>query len=178
MARRSPTGRFPALRQGQRRETLWVGGIDTQATIAAGANPLLIGSFNAAALALRPFTIVRTRGLISLASDQVAASEIQHAAFGIAIVSDQASAIGVTAIPTPRTDSASDLWFVYEWLFNEFVLGDSTGFQEGGVKTKEIDSKAMRKVEDGEDLVAVVEGGLVGLGFDFGSFFRVLIKLH
>ena len=177
MARRRPTGRFPALRQGQSRETLWIGGVDTQATIAAGANPLLISSLNATALALRPFTIVRTRGLISIASDQVAASEFQHCMYGKAVVSDQAVAIGVTALPTPRTDSASDLWFVFETMFEEFVFGDGTGFQQY-VATRIIDSKAMRKVEDGQDLVAVVEGGLVGAGFDFGSFTRTLVKLH
>ena len=70
-------------------------------------------SLNAAALALRPFTIVRTRFLVSVVTDQVAADELVLGALGMAVVSDQAVAIGVTAVPTPITDMGSDLWFVH-----------------------------------------------------------------
>jgi len=58
-----------------RRETVWL--FDTSGVIglAAGANPVLVGSLNASALALRPFTIVRSRGFVYVGSDQEAADE-------------------------------------------------------------------------------------------------------
>ncbi len=43
-----------------RRETFWVGGTVTQTVVVAGANPVLLTSLSTLALALRPFTIVRT----------------------------------------------------------------------------------------------------------------------
>ena len=71
-----------------RRETTWFEFQPVEVTIAAASTGILIFSLNAAALALRPFTIVRTRMLFNLRSDQAAAPETQRAAVGIAVVSD------------------------------------------------------------------------------------------
>ena len=99
---------------GRKRETIWFGGAPFSAAVATtGVN--LVTSLNAAALALRPFTIVRTRGVLRFSSDQEAATESWGGSFGMAVVSDQASAVGVTAVPTPTTENSSDLWFVYEF---------------------------------------------------------------
>ena len=166
------------LRGGRnRRETLWLGGTDLITTLVAGANPVFILSLNAAALALRPFTVVRTRGVIGVSTDQQAASEIQHVFYGQAVVSDQAVAIGVTALPTPRTDSFSDLFFVYEMVASDIRFADVTGFAKLGVY-REIDSRAMRKVEDGSDIAVVIEAGAAGSGSQVSTFHRSLIKLH
>ena len=73
----------------------------------------ILGSLNATALALRPFTIVRQHYFLMLRSDQAAAAERQFGAFGCVVVSDQAEAVGVTAIPTPITDAGSDLWMLH-----------------------------------------------------------------
>ena len=68
---------------------------------------------NAAALALRPFTVVRTRANLIIRSDQQAASELFEVAYGETVVSEQASAAGVVSVPTPVTEDASD-WHVYD----------------------------------------------------------------
>ena len=47
-------------------------------------------------------------------SDQSAATELFIGNLGLAVVSDQATAVGVTAVPTPATDRGSDLWFLIE----------------------------------------------------------------
>ena len=112
-------------------------------------------------------------------SDQTAAQERWSFAFGMCVVSDQASAAGITAIPTPDIDAVSDLWFVYERMIAEFLFSDSTGEQEGAGLRKEVDSRAMRKVEEGEDVVVVVENGATtSNGAICVVAGRLLIKLH
>ena len=161
-----------------RKETLWFKGLEFLQVIGGAAAPVLLGSLNAAALALRPFTVVRTRGAIHLSSDQIAADEVYGAAYGQAVVSDQAAAIGVTAVPTPVTDDNSDLWFVFEYMFGSFVFSDATGASESGITQTTIDSKAMRKVQEGEDIVLVLERATNGFGITALGYTRMLIKLH
>ncbi len=111
-------------------------------------------------------------------SDQIAADEDQSVHLGLAIVSEQATAIGVTAVPTPATDSNSDLWYHYDTLAARFEFGSSVGFDNTFYANREIDSKAMRKVEEGQDLAGVVETTAVSSGAVVNAFFRVLVKLH
>ena len=56
------------------RKTFWFSGLHSSVALAAGG-ATLISSLNAAALALRPFTIIRTRGFVGVTMDQVIASE-------------------------------------------------------------------------------------------------------
>ncbi len=175
MANRSVRSRIPqggAVRQ--RRETLWVGFTPTETTFTATGGTLLF-SLSAAGLALRPFTIVRTRLNLYIRSDQVAAREIQSGAVGVAVVSEQAEAIGISAIPTPVTDLESDLWLLWT-----IVQSSSTAGSDGGVDGKgmEIDSKAMRKVADGDQVVVVGELSGLSNGFQLTVGGRMLLKLH
>ncbi len=143
------------------RLTTWFQFVPTETTMASTGSTVLVFTLNAAALALRPFTVVRSHFLIGLRSDQAAAIEVQRAAMGIAVVSDQASAVGITAVPTPVTEAGSNLWLLHQFIFaDESNLTDRTR----GETHTQVDSKAMRKVEVGEDLVVVVEngGGSVG----------------
>ena len=132
-----------------RRESLWVGVGTATSVIGTTQTALLTNSANAALLALRPFTIVRSRGTLRLGSDQAANTENQSIAYGAAVVSDQAVAIGVTAVPTPITDQGSDLWYVYETLLSRIVVSSAVGILEPPI-WKDYDSRAMRKVEDGQ----------------------------
>ncbi len=174
MARRSS---FRQRMVSQGRKTFWFSGLSTRVTLAAALSSTIVTSLNAAALALRPFTIVRTRGYVSIFSDQVGASENQTAAYGEIVVSDQALAIGVTAVPTPITDSQSS-WHVYHALADHFNFADGTGLQQFAMINYPIDSKAMRKVEEGEDLIAVAELAAISDGCLVAAFTRTLIKLH
>ncbi len=138
----------------RRRETLWTGFSWTENNIAT-SGAVFLGVLSAAELALRPFTVIRTRGMLLVNLDQTAASERQLGAFGACVVSDQASAIGVTAIPTPLTDQTSDLWFLYELFASQQNVATGVGIQ--GSVPQTFGSKAMRKIEDGQDLATVVE---------------------
>jgi len=146
--------------------------------LAAASNASFMNSLNAAALALRPFTVVRSRGFLHVKSDQTGALEDWNVALGYSIVSDQASAIGITALPTPDTDRGSDLFFVFEDLAGSFVFVSGVGFDSEGGIFKDWDSKAMRKVEEGQDLVITSEAGAISAGLTITHGARILIKLH
>ena len=158
------------------RATSWVSLGTTFTTLASGT-PVLFTGFSASVLAVRPFTIVRVRGWLSLSSDQAVAGENYAASLGLAVVSAEALAIGVTAVPTPQAEKDSDLWFLYEELSGRVSAVTSTGISDASPSTR-IDSKAMRKVEDGQD-VAVLEESLNAFpGCIMGKGGRMLIKLH
>ncbi len=166
------------LRGGRnRRETLWLGAPFVATSIGASASAVLAASLNASALALRPFTVVRMHFNWLCISDQSGATESFIGNFGQAVVTDQASAIGVTALPTPATDIDSDVWLLHaSWIGRFDFIGTGTANQSRA--SKQIDSKAMRKVEDGFDLVNVVEAGIGGSGVVVETVGRILVKLH
>ena len=161
-----------------RRETRWLDAVPIGISLGAPSTAVITHSLTAVELALRPFTVIRTRGFWTSESDQFITSEAWQVALGHCVVSDQAVAIGVTAVPTPETDMESDLWYVYEQLMGSFLFGDATGFQEAAAATGTFDSKAMRKVEDGQDIVSVIETAAISAGAVVRVGFRSLIKLH
>ena len=158
------------------RETLWLFDTTVEVTLAGAPTAVLALSLNAAALALRPFTVIRTRGFMHCQSDQAALPETFGVGLGMAVVSDQAAAIGVTAVPTPVTDKGSDLWYVYESLFGATIGDAFVGNMANRGVQKEIDSKAMRKVNDDQDLIVVVENEIAGCVVTYTG--RFLVKLH
>ncbi len=172
MARRQFGGPIRVGR-GSRRETRWLDLKPVSATMVSEGGTILF-SLTTIELALRPFTIVRTHVAYHVHSDQAAAFESQVGAVGFAVVSDQAVAVGITAVPTPITDLESDLWFVHE-----IYMQSSASVVEGQVGFRyTIDSKAMRKVEDGQDVVVLAELDNQGSGQDIILGGRMLIKLH
>ncbi len=160
----------------RRRESLWISIVTVEVTLGGAPTAVLLLALNAAALALRPFTIVRTRGVIFCRSDQTDNAETFIGDLGAAVVSDQAVAAGVTAVPTPLTDKGSDLWFLYEQLPSRQAGTTPTGLTQNVGVSKEFDSKAMRKVEQGQDVVFVGENEIAGLNMIISG--RMLIKLH
>jgi len=156
-----------------RRQTLWLSGVLQSTTVATGAS-VIVTSLNAAALALRPFTVIRTRGLIQWESDQSAGGERPFGAVGKIIVTDVAAGVGVASVPTPVADDSSD-WYVYQTMMTALLVAP-TGTGPAFVQYA-IDSKAMRKVDLGDQLVTVVENSS-GVGGTMTSYFKSLIKLH
>ncbi len=159
------------------RSTLWGDVTTTSTNLTAAGAAVLLNVTGAAFLALRPFTVVRVRGEWVVFSDQQAADESFHASLGFCVVSDQASAIGITAVPTPGTDRASDLFFVYEQWLGAYFNVSASGFET--INSRSYDSKAMRKVEEGQDMIVTLEQDpLVAGGMIVDNSARVLIKLH
>ena len=159
-----------------RRETQWIASTVINATPAAASTAIILTTLGAI-LALRPFTVVRTIGSLYARSDQTGALEAYSVRYGHCVVSDQAAAIGVTAVPTPDTDVASDLWFVFEEIFGTFGFISGVGALQLGEMVK-FDSRGMRKVEEGQDMISVIEATSVSAGADTVTGFRQLLKLH
>ena len=170
------------LRQGQRRKTEWVQSADvTSATvIGAGAATLLQSISEASLLAqgLQPSTVIRTRGYLFIQSDQDAAAETSFGALSFAVCSEPARAAGVASLLTPLVDEDADQFFVYE-SWQAFSGGPSTGalFSQP-TSVVQIDSKAQRKVSQGDAIVVVMEIGHSAHGAQMVLKFRMLFKLH
>ena len=128
MAHRRSAGRFT---RPPKKTTVWIGfGVGVTALGASGRT--LVGVLNAAALALRPFTILRSRQQVGLITDQESAAELPFGSLGAIVVTDTASGIGVTAISDPGTVSGGDPdadWFLHQSMFNDFRFITGVGFQ-------------------------------------------------
>jgi len=164
-------------RVGKDRLTVWFGIQPVNTTLGAASTATILTSLNAAALAFRPFTIIRTRLQMHVRSDTLAALENYSLGFAAAVVSDQASVIGITAVPTPDTDRDSGLFFVYEEIYGTLGFVTGEGVQEVG-QSRIVDSKAMRKVDVGQDLVMVAETTAISLGAVITVGGRMLIKTN
>ncbi len=85
--------------------------------------------------------------------------------------------MGVTAVPDPFADVSSDTWLVYQPFNAGILLADATGFISSFVQFP-FDSRAMRKVEDGQDVVTVVSNASATDGMAYNLVLRFLVKLH
>ena len=156
---------------------IWIG-VGTGSDTIVGGSVQLLGTLNAAALASRPFTILRTRLLVTFQSDQTATSETPFGSYGHIVVSDAASAIGVTAIPDPSgiSGDADADWHVWQAVHHGMKSLTSVGITWGGISQYVVDSKAMRKVGPNEDLVNMFSSENVGADLNVNG--RILIQLH
>ena len=154
---------------------VWVGStVDTLVLLASSST--LFASFSASILALRPFTILRTRLELLYTTDQSAASESPNGLFGIGVFSDTAVALGITALPGPFAQPEQD-WFVYQGLQHEFTFITGSGIDNHAGSHFAVDSKAMRKVGLDDDVAFVVDQvNAVGSAITMNG--RMLLQLH
>ena len=167
--------RGPAIATRQRRSTVWLTSADATAftALAAGAAAVDQTFTEAQLLDYAPATIVRTRGVLLVKSDQEAAAEEPYGALGLTVISEQARLQGISAQPSPIADQASELFFV--WV----PFGVSGGQIEGQpVSVFQIDSKAMRKVEGGMAISVTIENGSSVHGLEYMIMFRMLLKVN
>jgi len=167
-------GSFVSRGKGPGRLTEWFGTtLPTIFDTLPGATFIVAGTMSVPELAKRPFTVTRTVGSLFVLSDQVAALERPFGALGFIVVSSKAVATGATAIPDPVTEASSDEWF-------QFLPWAVTGGPVDGRRVQEFkfDSRAQRKVADGEEFVAVIaNGALAAIGAEFLLNTRILVKL-
>ena len=138
------------------------------------ASGIIALSLTAAELAKRPFTITRTVGLLAVRSDQAVAEEAPFGAMGGIVVSDKALALGFTAVPDPVTQSSSDEWFLYQNFIADGAASTNVGQR---ISQYQFDSRAQRKVQDGEDIAFVVANSSAADGCRFLLVLRLLVKL-
>ncbi len=181
MARRS-FGRLAPRRQGPRRQTEWGASADSTAVKTLGGSGTVLDQiFTGATLqaaGLFPSTIVRVRGDLWVHSDQDAANEAPFGALSMAVASDAASTAGVASLQLPITDETSEQFFVYQyWMGGNF--GASTGalFANPWYRFS-FDSRAMRKIANGDSIVVVLENASPLHGMEYILKFRILFKTH
>jgi len=164
-------------RRTSRRQTDWAFVfLSTSSTNIAGTTKTLLSSISSANLAgIAPATIVRTRGIVTVKSDQVAAREEYNGAMGLGFVNETARALGATGVPGPTTLAAWDGWFVHQFFHQMFELATGASIDCQGATSYVIDSKAMRKFTDDVGLVLVAENSGSN-GFDISISLRLLVK--
>ena len=147
-------------------------------TTVVATTPILLGSWNAAALLLRPFTVIRSRIMVSARSDQFGAVEFQEGAVGFQIVTDSAVAAGIASLPTPISEASAD-YFIYRPYSVDVTFADATGYGDRSAdSTFEIDSKAMRKCGHDDDLAVTAQNLDPTHSVLVSMIGRILIKLH
>ena len=157
------------------RTSIWLGW-NIAATTLTGSSKQVIASLNAGGLALRPFTIVRSRIDVRYESDQAAVSEKPTGAVGFGVFNDTAVALGPTGVPGPFSTTEGD-WFIYQPLMIHFQFLSSISFDANASQHYTIDSKAMRKVGQDDDIAMVTEMNTAS-GAVIASVGRILVKLH
>jgi len=150
--------------------------IGTSGTLVPAGTPILLATLNAAALALRPFTIIRTRLAVMWRTDQVTAVEDPYGALGMQVVSDSAAAAGIASVPTPITETNAD-FFVYQSLVSSILFGSTVAFTSPAGTVYNVDSKAMRKVGTDEDVAFTAENSSALDGGAIVVTGRMLVKL-
>ena len=123
-------------------------------------------------------TLLRTRGLIDLfLTSATSAGDGYFGAFGIGVFTDQAFTAGVASLPSPLTEAFSNAWLYHQYL--SVHAGEAGGLSGGGEAHQriDVDSKAMRKFDANQVMVAVVE--LVEIGTAVANLFfdsRILFQ--
>ena len=112
------------------------------------------GSANSVAILNGPGTIVRTRGEILGMMDVGAAGDTAVLGFGIIIIDDDAFAAGAGSIPSPVLDTPAD-WLWHGWMPLRSETGTQSDDQGSHVGRLTIDSKAMRRVKQNDNVVFV-----------------------
>ena len=144
------------------------------ATALPASTGIILTSLSAAGLAKRPFTVTRTVGTLWVMSDQNVAVEFPSGAVGRIVVSEKASTTGFTAVPDPVTEAPSDLWHMYrDWA----VEGSASTNVGRPLVRIDFDSRAQRKVADGDDLLTVIANASAAQGVLFYYRARTLVKL-
>ncbi len=167
--------RFPARGRGPRRSTDWIGSAVRSTTVALAANTAILDQSFALA---EPGTIVRVRGDLWIGTDQGAASENPFGALGFSLVKEQASTIGITALPLPYTDLNDDSFFVLQPWASRIRFLSGVGFDHRVFDHYVIDSKAQRKFVQGDEVVVTLENADATGAAIFILTFRMLVMLH
>ncbi len=166
-------------RQAQRRKTEWLGleFVSAPGTVPLGSK-LLVASLDATELGKLPFTITRTIGMLTVNSDQNAGMENVSGAFGATVVTERALITGIGSLPDPVTEVNSDTWFLYQDYVFIQIIRDTPAQHGTPLFQYKFDSRAQRKVEEGEQVAFVIANSSTAFGVSFYVQLRMLIKLH
>ncbi len=138
---------FPRRAQSQRRRTAWTEGVNQDPINVTGAGKSLWT--NGLVTSLENTTVVRTHGFLHLQLDlATAAGDGMIGASGICVVTEDAFAVGVTAVPSAYDDMSWDGWLWHQLWSVRGVAAQSIGADVARNASADlffkIDSKAIR----------------------------------
>ena len=154
----------------------WAGIVSTGYTTVALSAKVLLGTFSLSNPNIDE-TILRTVGTIAVTSDQNAATEDIIGAFGMILVTDLAVTAGVASIPDPVTDTSDDGWFLYVPFAQSLAFSSGVGFDAQFATQYTFDSKAKRRMEEGQQAAIVVANASASFGFQVAMVFRLLSQI-
>ena len=106
---------------------------------------------------LQNSTVMRLRGLFTVWGDNPADGENPFGAIGAMIVSGEAFDLGVTAVPLPYDQNGDDSWLFHAFWHVGMEL-PAAGNPVGQLSTQiTIDNKAMRKLENNDVVIYVIQ---------------------
>ncbi len=166
------------IRRPSRRHVGWdLAVVSVGFNVVPANSKLVLATVTVAGLsAVGPGTIVRTRGYFAVQSDQEAADETQVGSIGFGLVNSVAGTLGVTGLPGPSSEALWDGWFVHQFFTTQYTFETGIGFQTGGIFGMDIDSKAMRKFDQDQNIVVMVENTHATQGLSISLQARFLIK--
>ena len=140
-----------SARSGRRTDYQWAGGTFSQAAIAETNLADIVAVFNAAG------TVVRARGEIIISLDGPADGDKKIIGLGLKIMSDDQAGGATSSMASPITDADADWWWhAFVPLQSQSATQDQAlGDQVARVM---VDTKAMRKVKQNQNVVLVVDG--------------------
>ena len=162
---------------GPRRLSTWVGSADQGYLNVTAGSKIIHQSLTMAGSSLDPdATVVRTRGIISVRPTVFTADVDIIGAVGFTIVSVRAFNAGIGSILGPWTDLGADVWFVWQPISFSLEVGSAADTTFVSSVDIPFDSKAMRKMTNGEVMVVAVESE--SAAFSISIPFRMLWKLQ
>ena len=176
MARRSQQ-RSGFARSASRPNRGWVGIVSTAPVVVAANSKVLLGTFVLTNQGI-DVTVLCTVGGVGVSPDTSAATENQLGAIGMCVVTDAATAIGITALPDPVTDVEDDVWFFYQGFANRMVVSDVTGINFNASTWYSFDSKAKRIVSTGQNIAIVAGNAHATQGFQLALNFWMLAQVR
>ncbi len=110
-------------------------------------------------------------------SDQQATDEFRLFAVGGIIVTEDAAAVGITAIPGPISDLNAD-WFWHAWIVSRFEQATTVGFESSAGSFERFDVKSRRKIPADKvfSFVAETDSASAGVTIQFAT--RFLTRLQ
>jgi len=126
-------------------------------------------------------TLIRVRGTWTVEVDVIPtlATNFFKYALGLCIVTEQAFAVGATALPGPLSENDWDGWLWHHQGIAGAVPQALSNIGAGRISAVPVDTKAMRKQPQGMVLIGMVEVDETGVAGTFRSELesRMLSKL-
>jgi len=131
------------------------------ATAISGGGKVILGS--GVQTVGSELTLLRTRGILDMfLLSATSAGDGFFGAMGIGVFTDQAFTAGVASLPSPRTEQFSNAWLYHTYVsVHAGVAGGLEGGREATFRDM-VDSKAMRKFDANQVMVAILDVAEIG----------------